>query len=248
MSAPALPQEAVARTEDPAACLAPGRYVDSEAPEVVAYAERTVDAARGDVEKARRLYYAVRDDLRYDPYRLGKSPEDYRASRTLQRGYGFCVTKAAVLAAVARAQGIPARLGFADVKNHLTSPRLRRAMGTDVFAYHGYTDLYLEGTWVKATPAFNRQLCERAGLATLEFDGRSDSIYQAFTPDGRRHMEYVRYRGTRLDIPLGEMLAVFRDLYGNVLDAAGLGAGWEELEDEVAEAALEATRRQIPGA
>ena len=28
-------------------------------------------------------------------------------------------------------------------------------MGTDLFVYHGYAELFLDGKWVKATPAFN---------------------------------------------------------------------------------------------
>ena len=218
--------------DDPAACLAPGRFVDSDAPSIVAYAERAAHGAADDAEKARRLYLAVRDDLRYDPYRLGEGPEDFRASRTLERGYGFCVTKAAVLAAVARAQGIPARLGFADVRNHLTSPRLRRAMGTDVFAYHGYTELWLGGRWVKATPAFNRSLCEKARIRPLEFDGETDSIYHPFDVDGRRHMEYLRYRGTYRDIPLEKMLAELTEFYGpEVMAAWRRGSRRQQPED-----------------
>ncbi len=200
--------------DDPFACLLPGRFVDSDEPGIVAYAERAAGDAAGDVEKARRLYLAVRDEVRYDPYRLGTEADDFLASRTLERGYGFCVTKAAVLAAVARAQGIPARLGFADVQNHLSTPRLRREMGTDVFAYHGFTELWLGGRWVKATPAFNRSLCEMARILPLEFDGVSDSIYQPFDLDGRRHMEYLRYRGVYRDIPLAKMLAELTEFYG----------------------------------
>ncbi len=112
-----------------------------------------------------------------------------------------------MLAAAARATGIPARLGFADVRNHLTSDKLRRVLGSDLFVFHGYTELHLKGRWVKATPAFNRGLCEKIGIAPLEFDGESDSVYQPLDLSGRRHMEYVRQRGVRLDIPCEEIWA-----------------------------------------
>ncbi len=197
---------------DLAACLQPTRFVDSDSPEIIAYARR-VAGDGDDLEKARRLYLAVRDDLRYDPFLVGSDPAGYTASRTLARGSGFCTTKAAVLAAAARAEGIPARLGFADVKNHLTSPRLRKQMGTDVFAYHGYTELHLGDKWVKATPAFNLSLCRRANILPLEFDGEHDSIYHPFDPEGRRHMEYLRYRGVYLDVPFEDMMRTFAELY-----------------------------------
>ena len=223
--------------DNPAVCLRPGRFVDSDSPQIKAYARRAAGDTGDDAEKARRLYLAVRDDLRYDPYLVDDRADAYTASATLARGSGFCVTKAAVLAAAARAEGIPARLGFADVRNHLTSPRLEKMMGTDVFAYHGYTDLYLRGKWVKATPAFNLSLCEKAKILPLEFDGENDSIYHPFDAEGRRHMEYVRYRGVFLDIPFERMMRCFDELYGmkaaRAMTEAASGDG-RDFESEVA--------------
>jgi transglutaminase-like putative cysteine protease len=123
------------------------------------------------------------------------------------------VTKAALLAAAARAAGIPARLGFADVRNHLSTQRMRDTMSTDVFVWHGYTELWLEGAWRKATPAFNIELCDRFGLLPLDFDGRSDSIYHPFDTSGQRHMEYLRDRGSFADVPLARIVADFRAVY-----------------------------------
>lgn len=85
--------------------------------------------------------------------------------------------KAALLAALYRAGGIPARVGHADVRNHLTSPRLMELMGSDEFVYHGYTEMWIAGTWVKATPAFNLSLCEKVGMRPLDFDGFADSLF-----------------------------------------------------------------------
>src|SRR6185295_17364858 len=133
--------------------------------------------------------------FRYDPYRIDLSPHGMRASTVLEIGYGWCITKAALLAAACRAAGIPARMGFADVRNHLSTQRMRETMETDIFTWHGYADLWIENRWVKATPAFNLALCERFGLHPLEFDGREDSIYHAFDKSGQRHMEYLEDRG-----------------------------------------------------
>src|SRR5204863_1818962 len=138
------------------------------------------------------LYYAVRDGIRYNPFLDFSQDAAYRASSTLERGEGFCVGKSALLAACARSLGIASRVGFADVKNHLTTPRLRERMGgTDLFIYHGYAELLLDGKWVKATPVFNDELCRRFRVKPLEFDGRADSVFHPFDADDRRHMEYV---------------------------------------------------------
>lgn len=182
-------------------CLKPQALIDSDHPDVIAFARETVGDAKIARDKAVKLYYAVRDKVRYDPYGTPMVAEAYKASTTLQRGHGYCINKAGLLAAAARAVGIPARVGYADVRNHLTTKRLSDLLGTDIFYYHGYTDLWLDGAWVKATPAFNIELTDKFRLKPLEFDGVTDSIYHAYDMEGRRHMEYLAYRGTYADIP-----------------------------------------------
>ena len=204
----------------PRDCLAPTALADSAHPDVVAFARQ--HAGEGDArQKAVALYYAVRDGFRYDPYRVDLTPAGMRASAVLASGHGWCVPKATLLAAACRAVGIPARIGFADVRNHLSTERMRRVMQTDVFTWHGYTDIWLDGAWRKATPAFNLALCERFGLLPLEFDGTSDSIYHPFDRSGQRHMEYVRMRGAYVDVPLDEIAASFRRDYPGWMAEAG---------------------------
>jgi transglutaminase-like putative cysteine protease len=192
--------------------LQPASYVDSTHPAVLAFAKKHLEGAN-ERERAVALYYAVRDAVRYNPFLDFSDRETFRASSVLAADQGFCIGKAALLAASARAAGIPARVGFADVKNHLTSPRLAETMGSDLFVYHGYTDLYLDGKWVKATPAFNLALCQRFRVKPLEFDGREDSIFHPFDEDNRRHMEYLRERGTFADVPVDTIQQAFREAY-----------------------------------
>lgn len=195
------------------AYLEPAEFVDSDADNVRAFARRVAGDDPDPVRKAVRLYYAVRDEIIYTPYCDFSRPDTYRASATLARGSGYCVAKAALLAAAARAAGVPARLGFADVKNHLTTPRLRRVMGTDTFYYHGYVEFHLRGRWVKATPAFDRGLCDRFGVKPLEFDGTADSLFHPYDRSGRRHMEYLRDHGPRADVPVAEIMGIFARAY-----------------------------------
>jgi transglutaminase-like putative cysteine protease len=199
--------------------LQPGRYLDSDHPAVIAFARQHAGHLKLPVEIAVTLYYAVRDGIIYDPYRIDTSSHGLTASRCLEAGYGFCIVKAALLAAVGRVMGIPTRAGYADVRNHLTSPRLMAMMGTDLFIYHGFTEMYLDGHWVKATPVFNLSLCRKAGILPLEFDGQNDSIFQPLDESGRRHMEYVRERGSYPDVPREEILAAWKEVYP-------LSTGW----------------------
>ena len=194
------------------AYLAPGHYIDSDHAAVREFAAAH-SKGKTDLERAVSLYYAVRDGIRYNPFLDFSQDAAYRASDTLERGEGFCVGKSALLAASCRAIGIPARVGFADVKNHLTTPRLRERMGTDLFIYHGYTELFLERKWVKATPVFNSELCRRFRVKPLEFDGREDSIFHPFDQDDRRHMEYVNDHGSFADVPAERIQREFRAYY-----------------------------------
>ena len=197
--------------------LRPTRFIDSDDPSVREFAGTATEHQATDVDRAVALYHAVRDGVRYDPYRIDFGPDAMKASTVLHRKSGFCIQKAVLLAASARAVGIASRLGFADVKNHLTTERLRRSMRTDVFVFHGYTELLFAGKWVKATPAFNSALCERFNVAPLEFDGIRDSLFQQYDRNGNRYIEYVRDRGRFADLPLDEIRAAFEENYPSLM-------------------------------
>lgn len=179
--------------------------------------EFAIEATRGAtnrIERAVRLFYKVRDGIRYDPYRVGLSREMYKASHVLVVGRGFCLPKTNLLAACARAVGIPAAIGLADVKNHLCTEKLRRAMGgKELFLHHGYALLYLDGRWVKAAPAFNIELCEKFGVLPTNFDGRSDALLQPMDAQGKRHMEYLVDHGVFADFPFERIIGDFKAYY-----------------------------------
>lgn len=194
----------------------PSRFVESDSLEVQGFVtsalrDLPVDATNRD--KAIRLFEAVRDDIRYDPYCFALDEDSYRASRIAGAEAAFCVPKAILLAACLRAVGIPAALGFADVRNHLNTPKLQELMETDLFIYHGYVQLWLGNEAYKVTPAFNMELCERFGVKPLVFDGYHDALFHEFDEQNHRHMEYVNDRGLYFDAPMGEFLVAFKETY-----------------------------------
>ena len=208
------------------ATLAPTALIDSNHPAVIAFARRAGGATPR--ERAMSLYYLVRDGFRYDPYRIDMSDAGLSASRVIECGYGWCVPKATLLAAAARASGIPARVGYADVRNHLSTERMRSVIGTDLYIWHGYTELWVDGAWVKCTPAFNLSLCERFGILPLEWDGRSDSLYHPYDRAGRQHMEYVNQRGSFDDVPAARIRADFAAMYPRWVGSAAPQADFEK--------------------
>ena len=194
--------------------LKPTAIIDSNHPRILDYSMEKVEGSNDPVERAVKLYLAVRDEIRYDPYSPFHLPEHYRASSVLERGRSFCVPKVSLLCALGRACNIPSRVGFATVKNHLATRQLIEFLGSNVFVYHGFVEFHLEGKWVKATPAFNRELCERHKVEPLEFNGREDSLFHSFNREDKKYMEYVEYHGTYGDIPVNAIVAAWKKKYG----------------------------------
>jgi len=197
------------------AWLASTWFIDYDSDSVKAFADTAVGDVTEPVEIASRLFHAVRDGVRYDPWVADSEPDAYRASTIAVSDKNWCIPKSVLFVACARYKGIPARLGFADVRNHLTSEKLQATMGTDVFFWHGYAELLLNDHWAKLSTAFNIELCEKFGTRVLEFDPVNDSLMHPYDQSGNRHMEYVNQRGTYDDLPLDEILDTFVDVYGD---------------------------------
>ena len=214
--------------------LSATKFIDSDHAEVRDYANDLVRGVSGEIDRSLALFYPIRDDIRYSPYGIEAKHEVMTASYTLRQKEGFCIQKALLLAAAARVTGIPSRLGFADVRNHLATKRLLDLLGTDLFIFHGFTELYLEGKWVKATPAFNIELCDKFGVLPLDFDGRTDSVLQPYDRAGRKHMEYIKDRGWYADLPFDEMFDAFAALYPRWPDGIPESEGdfYAEAEEE----------------
>lgn len=201
--------------------LMPTDFIDSDNTAIINFAKGVVADEQNQKKQAIKLYYAVRDNIRYDPYRIEFTPHGLKASTTLTQGYGYCVAKAVLLAAAGRAVGIPTRIGFSDVKNHLSSEKLIQVMQSDVFTWHGYTEFYLDHQWVKATPAFNKLLCDKAHIKPLEFDGENDSVFHEFDQEGNKHMEYLSEHGHFDDLPFQTIINAYKEHYpafSNLID------------------------------
>ena len=195
--------------------LLPTATIDSDHQTIVDYAVSVTENAADDpILKAIELYYAVRDGIWYDPYLPFYRPEHYRASSVLKKGRAFCVGKASLLCSLGRACGIPSRVGFATVRNHLATKQLLEFLGSDLFVFHGFVEFYLDHKWVKATPAFNLELCRKHKVIPLEFNGRSDSIFHPFNTEKKQFMEYVDDHGTWADIPVADIIIGWKKIYG----------------------------------
>jgi len=200
-------------TVEKAEYLRETKYIKFSDAKIQDYVKKVTEGAQNQTEKAMKIYYAVRDNWRYNPYRISFVPADWTVSKVFDKTDGHCQDKALLLVTFARACGIPARLHLAKVKNHIAVEVLTKRIGTNVLTPHGYVELYLENKWVKATPAFNRQLCEKLNVSPLEFDGKTDSFFQEYDKDGGIFMEYLEDYGTFADLPIEFMIENMREHY-----------------------------------
>lgn len=194
-------------------CLKPTFVIDSDSEVIKEKATLLTEKHKSQREKAKELFYSVRDEIKYNFFPSVRSIEDCRASKTLQRGEGFCIQKAVVLTALARAVGIPARLGFADIRNHLLPKKHIETIGTNVLLYHGYSELWLNNKWVKATPAFDIEMCNKFDIKPVEFDGVTDAVFHERNKRGELHIEYIKYHGTFVDLPFKQIIQAWKDFY-----------------------------------
>jgi transglutaminase-like putative cysteine protease len=191
-------------------------FFDYEHPSVQEFADRVSTGQKTPVESAAALYLAVRDQIRYNPYTFNYDAKTLKASYALEQKQTYCIPKAILLGALARYKGIPSRLGLSDVRNHLASPQFLEWLKTDIFVMHGFIELYLEGRWVVATPAFNQSLCAYMGVEPLEFNGKEDSLFQEYTSQGQRHMEYLKKYGTFAEVPVDLIFETIQKNYPHV--------------------------------
>ncbi len=194
--------------------LQPTEILDSEHPDIVSFVTETIDSAVDPVERACRLFLAVRDRIIYDTKVPFYKPEHYRASHVLKQGRGYCVSKACLLCAAGRTAGIPSRLGLVDLRNRGANPEIIEIIGCDIFTFHGYTEFLLEGKWLKATPAFDSSVFAKHNIAPVTFDGIHDAVYPSHNLNGAPYAEYLTYHGSFADLPLDALLKSWRKIYG----------------------------------
>ena len=194
--------------------LKPTLILDSDHPVVLAYARETVQGETDPLKNAVLLFNKVRDHIAYDPYTPFHRAMDYQASKLIERGRGYCVCKACVLTALGRAAGIPSRLGFATIRNQGAPQAIIDLLGSDLFVYHGFTEFFLNGKWVKATPAFDAPVCEKHNIDLPRFDGIHDCILPPVDRAGMPYVEYLESFGSNHDLPLEALTREWEKHYG----------------------------------
>jgi len=193
-------------------------FFDFNNREIKSFSDSLIKEGMNEQQKAIALYYGVRDGLAYNPYTFSPLEAEFKASHCVRQSQSYCVPKAVLLVALARLNGIPARLGLADVRNHLSSPALLKWLQSDEFVMHGYAEMHLNEKWVKATPAFDDALCKKMGVKPLEFDGKTDSVFHEFNGEGEKAMEYLRDHGQFDDVPYELIVQTVAAAYPHLVD------------------------------
>jgi len=193
--------------------LKPTEFINSNNTKVITFVDDVVGIEKDKKKAILRLFYKIRDGIPYQFNSIGIKKEFFIASNVIGVEGSFCVPKAVLLASAARVIGVPSRLGFADVKNHLATDKVLEKLKTDLFVFHGFTELFINDKWVKATPAFNKELCKKFNVRPLDFDGENDSAFQEFTESGDKYMDYIVDHGSFADLPFELMITSFKKAY-----------------------------------
>jgi transglutaminase-like putative cysteine protease len=187
--------------------LRPTPTIDCDSAAIKEKARQLVGEEQETPQKAKNLFYFVRDEIRYNIFVPSDKPEYFRASRILEVGEGFCIQKALLFIALARATGIPACLHLAAIQNHLAPEAIIKLFNGNVFPTHGYCGLYVDGKWLRVAPTFNLKICQRNGLIPVEFDGRHDALLPPQNQEGLPYIEYVEDRGYYDDLPFDKVMS-----------------------------------------
>lgn len=178
---------------------------------------REINKDQKDISIASQIYYLVRDSFLYDPYHLDLTHSGLKASNVLNKNRAWCVEKSSVMAACTRKFGIPSRLGYATVTNHIGVDKLTSFLKTDLIVFHGFVELYLQNRWIKCTPAFDKRICRISNVTPLDWDGLSDSLFQEFDK-GMRFMEYKHFYGVFNDVPIKLMNSEMKKFYPHLFE------------------------------
>jgi transglutaminase-like putative cysteine protease len=194
--------------------LRPTHTIDSDTESIAAAAQRITKGCTDDADKAVALFYFVRDEIHYNVFMISVFEEDFKASRVLAWGKGYCVQKAVLLTALGRAAGIPSRMAFAKITNHRLPPHVYEKLGVNTFPRHGYNQFHLNGRWVSAAATFDKRLCEKNGLPAVEFHGKDDAILPEKDLQGGPYIEYLEKFPPRDDLPFDWIVERLRRIVG----------------------------------
>lgn len=187
------------------------KFLDYKTSQIQAYIA-DFDLTLSQKELAVKLFYKVRDGFLYDPFHLNLQSDALVASKILKKNRAWCVEKSIVYAAAARGLGIPSRLGYGIVINHLGVEKLEKYLQRKEIVFHGYVEVYLDNKWIKTTPAFDSRVCKINKTPTLEWDGETDALFHSFN-QGKQWMEYIHDYGTFSDVPVQLMNSEMKKYY-----------------------------------
>jgi len=181
--------------------LRPTFAIDSDHGSIASTVQRVTRGCSDNADKAVALFYFVRDSIHYNVFMISVFKEDFKASRVLEWGRGYCVQKAVLLTALGRAVGIPSRMAFAKITNHRVPPHIYEKLGVNTFPRHGYNQFFLNGRWVNVAATFDKNLCDKNGLPVVEFDGKHDAILPEKDLRGEPYIEYIEKFPPADDLP-----------------------------------------------
>lgn len=191
-----------AASAEPEPCTDPTDVIASGHPDIIACTHQVTVGCTSEFDRARAIFTFVRDEIRYNFTPILLERDDWHAANTLQRGDGFCQQKAVLLAALARAAGIPSAIGFQHLRDHkLLQTRYEEALPEGIIPYHGLTYLWLDGAWRIADATLDAGLCRRRDYRLVELQPDEHARLPKTDQHGAPHFDILNEFGPYPDLP-----------------------------------------------
>ena len=171
--------------------LQPSEFIDSKHPKILDKAQSLTENSSQKLEIARRCFSFVRDEIKHS-YDFKLNPVTCKASDVLQHSTGYCYAKSHLLAALLRANNIPAGLCYQRLRNNGSSP----------FCLHGLNAVYLE----------------QHGWYRVDARGNKEGVRAKFTPPLER-LAYAANTDREFELPeiFSEPLTIVTDILMNCM-------------------------------
>jgi transglutaminase-like putative cysteine protease len=189
-------------------------FLDYNEPSIMQKTLALTENISDEKKKAVKLFYFVRDSIKYNPYSPWDKKEYYKSSVILKRGYGYCIQKAVLLCSMLRCANIPSKLIFVDIKNYKAPEKLTKLFG-NTYHFHGYCGIYLDSKWLGAAPTFNIEMCDKFGYKPSEFNGSNNALLEKFNSKNELTFEYLKERGEFDDLPFEFIMEGFKNELGS---------------------------------
>ena len=181
---------------DVESCLKADEFMDFDHSDIQFKVQEISNGIEDLWDKAKAIYYFVRDEIVYDFAPLIRDSDNWKASVILKEGRGFCHQKSILQTALYRAVGIPSALTYHDAIDYpLLETRYKERIPDGVLSYHGLSLIYMDNTWIRQDATLDAGLCYRRGYCITDVERGKEILLPEKIKNGKPHFKIQKEHG-----------------------------------------------------